>query len=189
MYHYLNIAAWLLPLLPTTSFAAAASTEGRRPPAGDWMQIPKRPHDINAAIATLAPLLSNRSSLILPHHEAWNETQVRGSSPRIQPNYKVVVEVATEEDISNTLMVANLYNIQTLATAGTHGWTKTLGAFNRGGFQIRLRKLNSTEIAKDGQTATIGGGVLQYEVTRALFEKNKQAGEFSPVSCQASVLP
>lgn len=44
------------------------------------------------------------------------------------------------------------------------------------GIRISLRNLNSIEISPDGQSVTLGGGVLTKEVTDALWDKNKQTG-------------
>ena len=40
-----------------------------------------------------------------------------------------------------------------------------------------MRKLNSLQVNADGKTATVSGGVMQYEITQWLFEYGKQAGE------------
>lgn len=134
--------------------------------------------NINTAITTLQPLLSQEALLIQPSNDGWADLQVRGTSPRIQPNYSVVVEVATAADVENTVKIAAQYNIPFLAVSGTHGWTKSLNDLPYG-FQINLRKLNSTFVNEGGDTATLGGGTLQYEATRALFAQNKQAGNYS----------
>jgi FAD/FMN-containing dehydrogenase len=46
-----------------------------------------------------------------------------------------------------------------------------------GGIQINMRKLNSLQLNSDGKTATVGGGVIQHEITEWLFKYGKQAGE------------
>ena len=60
--------------------------------------------------------------------------------------------------------------------SGAHGWTSTLNRVHRG-IQINMRKLNSLQVNVDGKTATVGGGVMQYEITEWLFKHGKQAGE------------
>jgi len=50
----------------------------------------------------LAPLLSKDAVIVLPSSPRWDQLTARSSSPRIEPAYKVIVEVATEEDIQQT---------------------------------------------------------------------------------------
>jgi len=120
-------------------------------------------------------VLSKSAKIVLPSGADWAELQIRGTSPRISPNYNVVVEVATEDDVVKTVQIANRYGIPFLAVSGTHGWTKTLNNLPFG-IQINMRKLNTATVDKGGKTATVGGGTLQWEVTRALYAENKQAG-------------
>jgi hypothetical protein len=44
------------------------------------------------------------------------------------------------------------------------------------GINIYMRKLNSTTIAADGQSATFGGGILGLEVRDDLWAAGKQTG-------------
>jgi FAD/FMN-containing dehydrogenase len=45
------------------------------------------------------------------------------------------------------------------------------------GIQINMRKMNSLHVNADGNTATVGGGIMQYEITKSLYQYGKQAGE------------
>lgn len=45
------------------------------------------------------------------------------------------------------------------------------------GIEIHMSQLNSVAIAKDGNTATIGGGVISKNLTDALWAAGKQTGE------------
>lgn len=101
---------------------------------------------------------------------------MRASTPRLSPDYSVVVEVARESDVQATINLANRFSIPFLAVSGGHGWTNTLKEFPYG-FQINMRKLNTTMLSENGSTAIVGGGILQHELTRALFAKNKYAGK------------
>lgn len=131
---------------------------------------------MKSAVADITPGLSKGAVITLPFQKRWEELQVRGSSPRVSPAYTAVVEVATEQDVATVVTVANRYNIPFLAVSGTHGWTKTLNNLPYG-IQIRMRKLDSTTVSRDGKTAVVQGGVLQYEITRALFAQGKYAGK------------
>lgn len=44
------------------------------------------------------------------------------------------------------------------------------------GIEISLKQLNSIDIASDGQTVTIGGGVMSKNVTDTLWAAGKQTG-------------
>jgi FAD/FMN-containing dehydrogenase len=133
--------------------------------------------DLKLAVSTLHPQLSKGAVVTFPWDARWKELQVRGSSPRVSPDYSVVVEVATESDVQTTVTLASRFNIPFLAVSGTHGWTKTLNKLPYG-IQINMRKLNTTTLSRDGKTAIVGGGTLQYEITRSLFALGKYAGMF-----------
>ncbi|CAI6236349.1 unnamed protein product [Periconia digitata] len=130
--------------------------------------------EISAMAEALSPLLSKTASLYLPSDPEWNDLQVRGSSPRVQPNFDMVVEVGTEGDVQATVQVANQFNVSFLAVTGTHGWTNSLNDVSHG-IQIRMRRLNLTTVDAGGKSATVQGGTLQHEITRALYPYNKQA--------------
>jgi hypothetical protein len=40
-----------------------------------------------------------------------------------------------------------------------------------------MRKLNSTMLNGDRKTAVVGGGILQYEIVRALYPMGKYSGK------------
>lgn len=48
----------------------------------------------------------------------------------------------------------------------------------KSGVEIYLDQLNSVKVAKDGKTATIGGGTLSKAVTDGLWAAGKQTGKF-----------
>jgi AICAR transformylase/IMP cyclohydrolase PurH len=57
-----------------------------------------------------------------------------------------------------------------------HGSITTLGKMTHG-IEIHMSQLNSIAIAKNGKTATIGGGVMSKNLTDALWAAGKQTGE------------
>ncbi|KAF2124492.1 FAD-binding domain-containing protein [Dothidotthia symphoricarpi CBS 119687] len=130
--------------------------------------------NLRQAASELQPQLSKGAIVTFPFNSRWEALQVRGASPRVSPDYSVIVEVATEADVQTIVTFANRLNIPFLAVSGTHGWTKTLNKMPYG-IQINMRKLNTTILSRDGKTATVGGGTLQYEITRSLFAKGRYA--------------
>jgi len=133
--------------------------------------------DLKHVVSALSAQLSDDASITFPGGVDWDTLQLRASSPRISPHYSVVVQVATESDVQATVALANRFNIPFLAISGAHGWTKSLNKLPYG-IQINMRRLNTTTLKQDGNTAMVGGGTMQYEITRALFAKGKYAGEF-----------
>lgn len=51
----------------------------------------------------LTPLLSEKAVVSFPFSPGWDELAVRASTPRVAPDFIAVVEVATEEDVQNTV--------------------------------------------------------------------------------------
>ena len=61
-----------------------------------------------------------------------------------------------------------------VAISGKHGYSDYLGRVKHG-VGINLRKLNGVEVAKDGTSATIGGGIVTKQLVDALWEKGKMS--------------
>ncbi|KAG9232703.1 hypothetical protein BJ875DRAFT_513893 [Amylocarpus encephaloides] len=76
------------------------------------------------------------------------------------PVANVVVVPGTENDVVETVKFANGHSLPFLATNGVHGSISTLGKM--------------TLIAKNGTTATIGGGIRSRNLTDALWAAGKQ---------------
>lgn len=72
---------------------------------------------------------------------------------------------------------ANAKKLPFLATNTAHGTLTTLGRMSHG-IEIDMRSLNSIEIAADGNTARVGGGVRSKELIDALWAANKQTGQW-----------
>lgn len=51
----------------------------------------------------LSPLLSEEATISFPWSDSWDELNDRSSAPRIHPGYVAVVQVATEDDVQNTV--------------------------------------------------------------------------------------
>ncbi|GAQ44577.1 hypothetical protein AtubIFM56815_004752 [Aspergillus tubingensis] len=122
----------------------------------------------------LMPQLSENATIIFPDSEKWYDVTHRAAAPRVNPGYLAVVDVAAEDDVVNTIKVANEVGVPFLAVTGAHGWTDDISKI-QDGVQIRMRGLNHVGLSPDNDTAYAGGGVLQYEVVQALYPYGKQA--------------
>ncbi|CAO2654889.1 Nn.00g116220.m01.CDS01 [Neocucurbitaria sp. VM-36] len=88
------------------------------------------------------------------------------------PDVATIIEVATPEDVAETVRFANTHNIPFFAFSSGHGAISSLGGL-KDAIQIHMRKLKSITISKDGTYATIGGGAKGKEVRDALWEVGK----------------
>ncbi|KAG8526291.1 uncharacterized protein KY384_000284 [Bacidia gigantensis] len=91
-------------------------------------------------------------------------------------NFSVVVVPAVDKDVVATVHFANRFHIPFLAVNRGHGDAAGLSAVD-GGISIYIRNLDSIEVAEDGQSASMGGGVFQDQVVRYLFERGKVASK------------
>jgi len=83
---------------------------------------------------------------------------------------------------------ANHANIPFIAMTGTHGWPTTLNEL-KGGIEINMRKLNTSKVNADGKTATVGGGTMQYEIVRSLYDQGKKLAVTGLCECVSVVGP
>ncbi|KAH2129688.1 hypothetical protein KXV68_001298, partial [Aspergillus fumigatus] len=79
-----------------------------------------------------------------------------------------------EDDVVNTIKIANQIGVPFLAVTGAHGWTDDISKI-QDGIQIRMRGLSQIGLGPNNDTAYAGGGVVQYEVVQALYPYGKQA--------------
>ncbi|OAA45676.1 FAD-binding, type 2 [Metarhizium rileyi] len=144
-----------------------------------WSQANVQSHHTPPSYTTVAeelgPYLSSKANIVLPSSKQGQELQVRASTPRVQPGYVAIVQVASEKDVQETIKYANRRSMPFLAVSGGHGWSSSLNNV-RNGIQINMRKLNTTRLRDEGNSAIVGGGTMQYEITAALFNSGKRAG-------------
>lgn len=124
---------------------------------------------------TLGPLLSTAAQIHFPGSAGFNSSTDRWQD-FAPPSFAVVVQVATEEDVQETVRWANEASLPFLAIAGGHGVVTSLGRF-KGGVGVWMRGLRDVEVFKSGR-ARIGGGALSGEVVKALWDEGKMTGEF-----------
>ncbi|KAI1179287.1 putative FAD-dependent oxygenase [Nemania sp. FL0916] len=136
---------------------------------------PKYPANCNTnaqLFQILKTSLSPKSLLYLPGSNGFSNVTTRWSELDA-PTPNIVVVPATEDDVAHTVQQANKCGVPILAFNGVHGASTTLGRMNSG-VAISLNKLSSVKVAKDGKTATIGGGTLSKTVTDTLWAAGKQ---------------
>jgi hypothetical protein len=87
--------------LAVVYFAVAHAFAGRDP--GSWSWAPTT-HDLSLSIeADLGRRLSRHASILLPTSSNFTSLEIRASSPRIEPHFSAIVEVATEADVQQTV--------------------------------------------------------------------------------------
>lgn len=79
--------------------------------------------------------------------------------------------------MSSQVEFASKNDIPVLAYNGHHGTLTTLGRMQYG-IQIYMPELNSINIAQDGKTVTVGGGINSKKVTDSLWAAGKQTGVY-----------
>ncbi|KEY64683.1 hypothetical protein S7711_02883 [Stachybotrys chartarum IBT 7711] len=116
----------------------------------------------------LGPLLSPGSLIFGPSSPSYPNAVERWIS-FVQPDIQVVVEPASESDVSYIVKYCNDNSIDFLARSRGHGSTLSLNAFS--GLQIDLRQLQGLEIQEDGQTVALQGGVYGAPVVHTLWDE------------------
>ncbi|PTU20486.1 hypothetical protein P175DRAFT_0217630 [Aspergillus ochraceoroseus IBT 24754] len=124
------------------------------------------------AAADLESRLSRHAHLYPPGSPGYIQGTKRWSALD-EPDIALVVEVATAEDVVETIQYANEQSIPFVAYSGGHGTMTTLGDVENG-IEIWMHKLDSISIADDGQTATFGGGVSSKQAMDSLWAQGKQ---------------
>ncbi|KAL1969230.1 hypothetical protein VTN77DRAFT_484 [Rasamsonia byssochlamydoides] len=112
----------------------------------------------------LASKLSSGAHIYYPGSSGFAEATDRWSALDA-PNVTIIVEVATENDVAETVKYANASNIPFIAVNGGHGAITSLGKVHHG-IEIWLNQLNSVTISPTGDTATFGGGILTKTIHR-----------------------
>ncbi|PVH78374.1 FAD-binding domain-containing protein [Cadophora sp. DSE1049] len=120
----------------------------------------------------LSPRLSSSASIIFPRNQLFENATQRWQEWQ-EPKFTVVVVVQTESDVQETVKFAGTHDIPFLAYSGGHGAIDSLGSMDHG-IQIRMTEMKSVSIAPDGESATIGGGILSKDLVDTLWRSNKQ---------------
>lgn len=151
--------------------------------------------DISDLNSTLMPLLSSGAGVWSPGTRGFEAAMERWT-PWIKPQFEVVVDVATEEDVGHVVRLglidcmskygmltsmqiqyANGKEMPFLALSGKHGYNNNLNRVKHG-IGINLRRMNSVKLAQDGKTARLGGGILSYEMLHGLWDLGKITSMF-----------
>ncbi|KAI0160184.1 hypothetical protein GGR57DRAFT_409375 [Xylariaceae sp. FL1272] len=119
----------------------------------------------------LKPKLSETASISFPGSDGYANSTARWSVFHA-PTFSVAVAVSTEEDVRQTVAVANENSLQFLAVAGHHGGINSLGALNCG-VAVDLKGLNRIKIQTGADTALIEGGAMARDVNHVLWEYGK----------------
>ncbi|KAJ5288923.1 hypothetical protein N7478_001953 [Penicillium angulare] len=146
------IAAW-------ASVSAAHYLDGNCPRGDDDLK-------------TLGNKLSSCAKVYFPGSTGFKNATTRWSVLE-EPTVNVVVVPCTENDVVETVKYSNKKDLPFLTYNGVHGALVSLGKMSHG-VGISMSQLSSVEVAKDGKTATIGGGTMSKIVTDELWAAGKQ---------------
>ncbi|KPM43934.1 hypothetical protein AK830_g2572 [Neonectria ditissima] len=120
----------------------------------------------------LSARLSPQASIVLPDEPSFGGYVSRWREWHA-PEVGVVVNVFTESDVQETVRYANDHGLPFLARSGGHGATEAL-SLAKDVVMIDLRGRDAVDIADDGKTATIGGGVSVKKLVSHLWTAGKQ---------------
>ncbi|KAI5778474.1 hypothetical protein EDC01DRAFT_346459 [Geopyxis carbonaria] len=124
-------------------------------------------------LATLGAQLSPLASIITPSASNWTALTSRWD-PYSTPTLVASVQAAIPADVAAAVRFATRHRLPLLVTNTAHGFTRTIQDNVHGGLQISVRALDSIAIDVHANTATIGGGVRNYELVEALFKAKKR---------------
>ena len=119
----------------------------------------------------LGPQLCRGGSLYFPSSPEFADLTERWSAAS-EGDILVVIVANCEKDVATAVKFANLASLPFLATNRGHGTPLTLNKI-KNGVLIKLRNLNTIDIAEDGKSALLGGGAYVDQVLEKLAVKNK----------------
>ncbi|KAI3392060.1 hypothetical protein diail_6289 [Diaporthe ilicicola] len=119
----------------------------------------------------LGSQLSPEASITLYGSDDFDNLTARWTSWEA-PGFKASVQVYTEEDVINTIMTANKFELPWLAVSGRHGGIQSLSKLDAG-VQINLDHLGGIDVSSDGKSASIGRGMTTKAITDALWDQGK----------------
>ncbi|CAI7618286.1 unnamed protein product [Penicillium discolor] len=151
------VAAWAFS---AASLAFPSGIEGGLCPRGD------------ADLEALGKKLSSTAKVYSPGSTGFITVTTRWSA-LAEPKVNIVVVPGNENDVVETVKFANKKDLPFLTYNGVHGALISLGKMDHG-VGISLSQLSSVSIAKDGKTATMGGGTMSKVVTDSLWAAGKQ---------------
>ncbi|KAI5785828.1 hypothetical protein EDC01DRAFT_750252 [Geopyxis carbonaria] len=135
---------------------------------------------LDSTISVLKSKLSVGASIVLPDEDAWDNTTSRWSEYS-RPLSGFAVLVSNVRDVQETVKFAKKAGMPFLVRNRGHGSVGTLATF-QGGIEIEVSMLNSIKINKKSSTATMGGGVYNYQVIQTLYAAGYQ-GAVGSCSC------
>ncbi|KAL8790938.1 MAG: hypothetical protein Q9213_000363 [Squamulea squamosa] len=120
----------------------------------------------------LGSKLCGRSSIYFPSSPEFGQYTERWST-EAEGDILVVVVPGCQKDVATAVKFANLVNLPFLAINRGHGTPSALSTIKHG-ILIKMTSLDAIEIAADGKTATMGGGVYVDQALAKLAESNKR---------------
>ncbi|KAH9905587.1 FAD-binding domain-containing protein [Xylariomycetidae sp. FL2044] len=122
--------------------------------------------------AELGARLSPGAAVLVPGNDAFASLVSRWREWHA-PTVAALVQVATEADVQETIRFSNEHSLAFFGRSGGHGGTEAM-ALATDSVQIDFRKMNHVDLAEDGKTARIGGGINVKQVVEALGDAGKR---------------
>ncbi|KAL9610448.1 MAG: hypothetical protein Q9167_004846 [Letrouitia subvulpina] len=122
--------------------------------------------------STLAPQLSNGSSIVFPKDDSWASITERWTKYQA-PSFQMAVVPETEADVVATVKYAESRNLAFLAQGGRHGFAPELQKI-RNGILISLENFDHIRVDRASGIATVGGGSVYQQVASALYAAGRE---------------
>ncbi|XP_014554941.1 hypothetical protein COCVIDRAFT_103737 [Bipolaris victoriae FI3] len=129
---------------------------------------PSSAHSLREFVASLSPT----AQIYFPGSEEYTNATLRWGAGQT-PQYDIIVKVATEADVQETIWYANANNKSFHAISGGHAITAYLNNVEHA-VGILMRGMKDISITENGDTALVGGGILNGDVLDYLWAHGKQ---------------
>ncbi|GBF65636.1 FAD-linked oxidoreductase [Trichophyton mentagrophytes] len=121
----------------------------------------------------LVPKLSPEAKVYLPGSGDFDTASARWSALG-KPVVNAAISAAVAQDVVETVKFANTKGVKFLAYNSAHGALTSLSKVDSG-IEIFMKQLNSVEIAQDGKSVKVGGGINSKYLVDTLWDAKKQA--------------
>ncbi|KAH7060552.1 hypothetical protein B0J12DRAFT_782609 [Macrophomina phaseolina] len=127
---------------------------------------------LNLTSSILRARLS-KNATVLDHKDAGFAAASARWTTYSGPTFSIVVEVATEQDVAETVAYASSRGIPFLAQSGGHGYSTTLSSI-QDGIMVSLRRLSHTHYDNATAKVQVGGGIKSGDLAQAVHQYGRE---------------